>query len=113
MTQSRPPDENTLEAVFADARRSVPELPDGLLDRVMVDALAQMPEPKRGSPWRHVLSALGGWPAMAGLAATACVGIWAGGTLVDELVPGLTPLDSAAFETGTGLGAFDLLLVDG
>jgi hypothetical protein len=44
---------------------------------------------------------------------TACVGVWVGGTLTDDLMLSLTPLDEATLDIGAGLGAFDLLLVDG
>lgn len=113
MTQSRPPTDDLLEAAFADARHAVPDLPEGLMERILSDAMAEMPVTNKQPLWRQVIGTLGGWPAMAGLAMTACVGVWAGGTLTDDLMLGLTPLDSAAFETGAGLGAFDLLLVDG
>lgn len=50
---------------------------------------------------------------MAGLAMTACVGVWAGGVLTDDLMTALSPVDAAGLDLGAGLGAFDLLLVDG
>ena len=113
MTQSRPPEENPLDAAFAEARRTPPEVPADLMARVMADAMAEMPVPERQPFWKQVIGTLGGWPAMAGLAATACVGLWVGGALTDDLMLSLSPLDSAALDTGIGLGAFDLLLVDG
>ena len=81
--------------------------------RVLADAVAEMPRPKRQPLWRQVFSTLGGWPAMAGLAMTACVGIWAGGALTEDLMFALTPVDGASLDIGPGLGAFDMLLVDG
>lgn len=113
MTQSKPPFDDPFEAAFAEARQSTPAPPEGLVARVMADAMTEMPKPARHPLWRQVFGTLGGWPAMAGLAMTACVGIWAGGVLTDDLMLALTPLDSAALDTGLGLGAFDLLLVDG
>lgn len=113
MTQSRPPTTDPLESAFAEARQSTPALPDGLMARVMADAMTEMPKPERRPIWRQIFGTLGGWPAVAGLAMTACVGIWVGGALTDDLMLALTPLESASFETGMGLGAFDLLLVDG
>ena len=71
------------------------------------------PKPNRPSIWKQVLGTLGGWPAMAGLAMTACIGIWAGGVLSDDLIWTFGLSESAALETGSDLGAFDLLLVDG
>lgn len=113
MTQSRPPSDDALEAALANARNAPPTAPDDLMARVMADALAAMPEAVRPSLWRQLLGALGGWPAMAGLAATASIGIWAGGVLSDDLVTVFGPTESAALDTGTDLGTFDLLLVDG
>jgi|SRR6056297_540602 len=113
MTRSRPPEDDPLEAAFAEARHASIDLPDGLMARVMSDAMAELPVPDSRPFWKQVFGTLGGWPAMAGLAMTACVGIWAGGALTDDLMLSLVPLDSAALDTGTGLGTFDLLLVDG
>ncbi len=113
MTQSKPPIDDPLEAAFAEARQTLPPLPDGLLSRVMADAEAQLPVPDRQPFWKQVVGTFGGWPAMAGLAMTACVGVWAGGALTDDLMLALSPVDSATLDIGAGLGAFDMLLVDG
>lgn len=113
MTQSRPPETDPLEVAFAEARQSPVDVPEGLKARIVADAIAELPIPERQPFWKQVFGTLGGWPAMAGLAITACVGIWAGGALTDDLMLALVPLDSAALDTGTGLGAFDFLLVDG
>lgn len=113
MTQSKPPLDDPLEAALAHARQARPEMPDCLLARVMADAEAEMPQPRRLPVWRQIFGTLGGWPAMAGLAATACVGLWVGGAMPDDVMFAFDPVTSAALETGTGLSAFDLLLVDG
>ncbi|SHH93516.1 hypothetical protein SAMN05443551_3652 [Marivita hallyeonensis] len=81
--------------------------------RVLDDALAEMPTPARGSLWRQVLGALGGWPAAAGLAATACVGLWVGGVMSEEFIVTLGIFEGASLDVGSDFGAFDLLLVDG
>lgn len=112
MTQSRPPVDDALEAAFAQARET-PPVPEALMARVMADAVAAMPKPVRQPIWKQILGTLGGWPAMAGLAMTACVGIWAGGVLSDDLITVFGLSESLAFETGSELSAFDLLLVDG
>jgi hypothetical protein len=36
-----------------------------------------------------------------------------GGALTDDLMYTLTPVDGVALDIGPGLGAFDMLLVDG
>lgn len=81
--------------------------------RVLADAAAEMPMPERLPLWRQIFGTLGGWPAVAGLAMTACVGVWMGGALTDDLMYTLTPVDGVALDIGPGLGAFDMLLVDG
>jgi hypothetical protein len=113
MTQSRPPFDDALDAAFQQARETPPPVPESLMDRVVADAIAAMPQADRTPFWKQLLGMLGGWPAMAGLAMTACVGIWAGGVLSDDLISTFGISESAAFETGSDLGAFDLLLVDG
>lgn len=114
MTQSQPPLEDALDAAFRQAQAAPPAVPDALMARVMADAVAAMPKkPARPPIWRQLLGTLGGWPAMAGLAMTACVGVWVGGALSDDLITVFGLSESAALETGSDLGAFDLLLVDG
>jgi hypothetical protein len=113
MTQPRSPEDNALEDAFSELRTMPPDVPDALMDRVMADAIAQMPRSKRRPVWQNVLRTLGGWPAVAGLAATACVGVWMGGVLTDDLIVAFGLADSASLEMGRDLGAFDLLLLDG
>lgn len=113
MTQPRTPEDDALEAAFSLMSATPPDVPDALLKRVMADAMAEMPKPDRVPIWRNVLGTLGGWPAIAGLTATACVGVWMGGVLTDDLIVAFGLTDSAALEMGGDLGAFDLLLVDG
>ncbi|MCK0150649.1 hypothetical protein MWU54_11475 [Marivita sp. S6314] len=113
MTQSRPPEETTLDAMLARARDTETRVPDGLMTRVLEDAIREMPKPEKASVWRYLLGALGGWPAVAGLAMTACVGVWAGGVLSDDLVWTLGLTEDASLGFGADLGAFDMLLVDG
>lgn len=81
--------------------------------RVLADAAAALPKQARQPIWRQFLGTMGGWPAMAGLAMTASVGLWVGGVLSDDLTAVFGLSISASLETGSDLGAFDLLLVDG
>ncbi len=113
MTQSKPPQGDPLDALFAEAKRATPDVPDALMSRVLADAVANVPKPDRIPIWKQLFATLGGWPAMAGLAATACVGIWTGGILSDDLMSGLGLIEATAVEFGDGLGTFDLLLVEG
>ncbi|MFP7569941.1 hypothetical protein [Marivita sp. S2033] len=113
MTQSKPTDDALLDAAFTQARHHPPAVPDGLMARVTEDAVAHIPDAPRKVPlWRQVIGTLGGWPAMAGLGVTACVGIWVGGTVSDDVLMGYGVDESIAFEIGDGIGAFDLLLLD-
>ncbi|WP_246045427.1 hypothetical protein [Rubellimicrobium roseum] len=90
-------DEDELEMIFAQARGLRPEPDDDLMARLMADALREMPgtvvaapRPKPG--WRDWMRALGGWPALGGLAAATVAGFWIGLTApagVSALAPGL------------------------
>lgn len=68
--------------VFFDAARADAAVPSGaLLARIEAEALAVQtarPAVPRASVWRGLVRALGGWPAMAGLAAATCAGLWIG-----------------------------------
>lgn len=80
-------DDAALDDLFATARVQAPQPSFDLMDRVLSDALSvqelaeadtPVPQVKSEPFWRAALAALGGWPAMAGLA-TACVGgVWIG-----------------------------------
>lgn len=113
MTQPKPPEDDALEAAFSDMKNTTLPVPDALMARVMEDAVAHVPKPQRTPLWRQVLSTLGGWPAVGGLVATACVGIAVGGVLTDDVGVALGYVESASLDMGGGLGGFDLLLVDG
>ena len=113
MTPFKPSDDTALGAAFKNARETPVAVPDALMSRVLADAVAEMPKVERHSIWHQFVGALGGWPAMAGLAATACVGLWAGGTLSEDLIWTFGVSETAALESGVDLGPFDLLLVDG
>lgn len=84
--------DETLEALFVAARRDVPDLPPGLLARVLADADAELaarsapraldvPAP-RGSVLAALLGelvlAIGGWRAISGLATATVAGVWIG-----------------------------------
>lgn len=75
-----------------EASRDIPPTPsDSLLARVMADATAVQAgfapapvaartgeRPRGAGLWRELLRALGGWPAMGGLATAAVAGVWLG-----------------------------------
>jgi hypothetical protein len=82
------PTELDLEALFAEARDLEPRPSANLMTRMAADALREMPRHPtsaiRPAPgrmrWRDWIAALGGWPAVGGLATAAVVGVWIGAT---------------------------------
>jgi len=75
-----------LELFFEAGRGAAPAPSEALLERVLADARAQQPgrapSPRRPAAARGalagLLAALGGWPAVAGLASVTVAGIWLG-----------------------------------
>ncbi|SFC70190.1 hypothetical protein [Tropicimonas isoalkanivorans] len=113
-----------LEAFFTAARDETAPPSPQLLSRVLADAYALQettavtvprPAPVRRPAWRHIVDAIGGWPAVAGLATAAAVGIWIGYNPPNS-VEGLT---SQVFDggydltMGSSLPDIDFLLADG
>ncbi|MGC1504358.1 MAG: hypothetical protein WA782_09495 [Sulfitobacter sp.] len=66
-----------LEFLFQQARATPPQMPQGLMARVLADAEALQPAPERWG-WQSWFSALGGLPGMGGLITASCVGFWLG-----------------------------------
>ena len=77
-----------LDALFAQACGDVPDLPPGLLARVLADADAELAARSRVAPARapvaragilaELLALLGGWRAVSGLATATVAGVWIG-----------------------------------
>jgi len=82
----KPPQTDPLEAFFDAARAETQTAPAALTARIAAQgrALAPPPQPdptpsRRGlRPWRQIVDALGGWPALAGLATACAAGVWIG-----------------------------------
>lgn len=104
MTQK---DDDDLEQLFRHMRGDAPEPSNALLARVMHDALDAQPSPEalplapvrpavQSAPdtpfWRQLIDQLGGWPALAGLASVACLGVWIGVSPPAELSTNLAAL---------------------
>ncbi|WP_333712461.1 hypothetical protein [Yoonia sp.] len=79
------PNDDFLEDLFARAQgdRATPQ--DDLVARVLADADAvqaglatQTARPAPPGLWSRMLVALGGWPAVSGLAAATVAGVWIG-----------------------------------
>ena len=77
-------DDSDLELLFAEARRSGPELPDDLAVRILTDAEAVRLERTRPAApadrglFRGLYGALGGWRGLGGLVAASVAGVWVG-----------------------------------
>ena len=84
MTQTDPPKPDDLETMLQRAAQDPPALPPGLAARVIADGQRLQPSPvgrKRAeslSLGARLLAAMGGWPAVSGLAAASCAGFWIG-----------------------------------
>lgn len=74
--------EEMLDNLIGQAKADRHEVPDQLLNRVFADALAAQPAPvgerRQSGRLRRFLSAIGGWPAIAGMAAATLAGVWIG-----------------------------------
>lgn len=112
-TKMKKPDSNmddlALENLFEQARATPPEVPHGLMARVLEDAQTLQTSGKSAG-WRTWLIAIGGLPALSGLVTAACVGFWLG-VAPPEGLPDLAgqifgQQDSAELETATDLTGF-------
>lgn len=77
------PNDDMLDDLFAQARAVTPTPSQALVARVLADAdAAQRAEPAPVTPQQGLLArmfdAIGGWPAVSGLAAATVAGIWVG-----------------------------------
>ncbi len=98
-----------LDTLFAEARATRSEVPDRLMQAILADAATEQaqwqPEsvPERASrgPIALFIAALGGWPAVGGLVAASCTGLWFGINAPDLMLdaPGLQALAMTGSET--------------
>lgn len=97
------PDTDRLETLFQDARATPPQMPAGLMDRILADAMAAQPAPwPRG--WRGLWRSIGGAPAAGGLVTATAVGFWIG-------VSAPTGLPDFATQIITGVAADEMYLL--
>lgn len=118
------PDEDDLflEQFFEAARSDSASPSDGLMARVLADAEAVQDELQPGADtpalqpgvWAGLVAALGGWPAMAGLATATVAGLWFGAASPDLLdgVIGLGLSTEQSFDLGD-IGFGDVAALDG
>lgn len=86
-----------LETFFAAARAETAQPSDALMARILADAEAEIGLPRVGAPaaarpeaaragfWATLGAAIGGWPALAGMATATVAGIWLGVAAPDRL----------------------------
>jgi hypothetical protein len=95
MTRIDNGDMERVEMLLQHAKDAQVTLPPGLAGRVMADA--ERIQPARSfRPGRRLLEALGGWPALGGLAVASSVGFWIGISPPEGMVdPAILLQDSA------------------
>lgn len=108
-----------LDAFFAAAADD-PILPPGdLMARVEAEALAEMPRAgavvaSQPGLLAQLMGALGGWPAVAGLAAACVTGVWIGASSPDSLQSVWTATEAGLDGIGMDpVSGFDLALLEG
>ncbi len=105
MKQSDKKDLETVEGLLNDARQVPVDLPPGLTARVLMDAervqLALSANQPSGWSFHRLLDAIGGWPALSGLAAASCIGFWIGISPLEGIV------DPANLFFGQGTETYD------
>lgn len=106
-------DDTALEALFEVARAEAPVPSDALLARIMADAETASPARPTPAPVRRgrgliasVIGALGGWPALAGMATATVASVWVGFAAPDQLntlAGGILLSDDSTFATSYDL----------
>lgn len=71
-------DDAFLDKMFAAARAADADVPDHLLDRVLADAALVPVAVVRETFWAGLVAAIGGWPALGGVAMAGLIGVWVG-----------------------------------
>jgi hypothetical protein len=70
-------DDSGLDALLESAARQPPRPSGDLTERVLADAHAMQPVPRRAG-WQRLRAMLGGAPGLSGLATATLVGFWIG-----------------------------------
>ncbi|WP_146586240.1 hypothetical protein [Puniceibacterium confluentis] len=102
-----------LAGFFEAARLGGAEPTGGFMARMEADALRMQPRPmirRKQSLWRELLQGLGGWPAVAGLTAATCVGVWIGINPPDRLDALLE--DPSAIQSVDPLSGYDFAMLE-
>lgn len=113
--------DDELELFFDVARAETPVPSQDVLARILADADKMMPVAPVQAParapglWAGLLAAVGGWPAVAGMATATVAGVWIGFAQPDgvgDLATGILP-DMIAYEVVDLFPSYDGLLVEG
>lgn len=87
-----PVDDLELETFFQAGRAATIAPSDRLMAAILQDAQAHQPSSPVLTPasrpksfWQELLSQIGGWPALAGMATATVAGLWIGFAAPDEL----------------------------
>ena len=102
-----------LEDLFAAARSEPPAVPGHLTAAILEDAAREQPgfQPARRAArqpfWRQLIEAVGGWPALGGLAAASAAGLWIG-IAPPSFVP--DPVALAGLEDSVPYDSYDMAL---
>lgn len=114
-TMTERKDDIDLDLFFAAAREDDPAPSTDFMARMEAQALAALPDPApRRSLWSHLMSAVGGWPGVAGLAAACAVGVWIGVVSPDGINTLFLLQDNALGTIGVDpLSGFDLAMMEG
>lgn len=95
-------DEKLADALLDMAAETRPQVSDALMARVLADAerarVDSVAQPAPRGLWAQLADAIGGWPAMGGVALAGVAGLWVG------LAPPVIIEEAAADVLGTSEG---------
>lgn len=112
------PADDILDGFFEAARQQQPQIPEGVVARILADADREqahhlnrsvIPVRSKRSFFGDVVAALGGWPSLAGLAAATLAGVWIGyspPTSLDSIALSVLGSETVSF------GGFDIMTSD-
>lgn len=121
MTMTNPKDD-MLDDLFATARTQAAPPNADLRARVLSDAqqvqagFGAVAAPSRAGLWLRLMDALGGWPAVSGLAAATVAGVWIGiapPSSIEDLTAGLLGDEVSVSLMSTSLGFDEGTFFDG
>ncbi len=107
-----------LDALFAEARATRPEMPETLTARILAAASEEQSrqqasgfkaDPPRRGTLALLVAALGGWTSVGGLVAASCTGLWIGIAGPEALrnAPGLSVFSTFSVVSGEEYSAYE------